>query len=266
MGVQPEVSGGQSYWREKAALKVSRGQSQDWEAEMESRETSVKTKLQLLCHKVNNIWLIIWVIIDRLSDHWCVRGIQWPSQKPNALRWFWTRFLPVTTSKSTDLRCPCLSGVTQHRQTKQAGQAPPAPDEPLLSSSGASSPLRLGHSTQHCQGWGGQPAFCPCWVCGSGCVGPGGAWAVSCMVPPVRAGSRVSCVLRGGRAGTGAVAARPCLPHRNSLTCPAPQERPFIFPISKCTFTPPTEAGWAKIKVQPAAGTPAFKCDVLQLN
>lgn len=42
-------------WREKAALKVSKGQSWVWEAEMESRETSVKTKLQLLCHKVNNV-------------------------------------------------------------------------------------------------------------------------------------------------------------------------------------------------------------------
>lgn len=45
-------------WREKAALKVSKGKSQVWEAEMESREASVKTKLRLLCHKGNNIWLM----------------------------------------------------------------------------------------------------------------------------------------------------------------------------------------------------------------
>lgn len=48
---------------------------------------------------------------------------------------------------------------------------------------------------------------------------------------------------------------------------PRPSGKTVLFsPVSKCTFIPPTEAGWAKTEEQPEARTPGFKCDVLRLN
>lgn len=122
-------------------------------------------------------------------------------------------FLTVTNSKSADLCFPCLPGVTQHRQAKPTLLQM----SPLLSSRGASSPLGWGDSTQPCQGWGGQPASCPCWACGSGRVAAAAAQAVSCRVS--RDGTTVCMLAAGCRVCTvGEEQALGLLQHAHGLT------------------------------------------------
>lgn len=88
------------------------------------------------------------------------------------------------------------------------------------------------------------------------------AQAASCRVSwsrdgdgthPVRACGWIPHMYHKGRACFETVAA--CLAYLTETCpdCPGRWKRPFFFPVSKCPFTLPTEAGWAKTKEQPEA-------------
>lgn len=99
-------------------------------------------------------------------------------------------------------------------------------------------------------------------------VSDGGHRAVAAM--RLLAAGYLECPVGEGRAAGPLQHARGLTPLLTSWKLghlPRPSGKTFLFsPVSKCTFFPPTEAGWAKTEEQPEARTPGFKCDVLRLN